>query len=460
MKTLYIECKMGAAGDMLTGALLELLPEEERKTAVATLENLGIDGVKFSTEKILKCGIQGTCVHVTVNGEEEGDHHHDHHHHDHDHHHEGHEHHHHHETFDHSHEHHHDEHEHHHHDDHDTHGHEVQEHHHHHGPHAHHKLSDISNTIASLRVSDKVKRDAVAVYNLIAQAESHAHGVEVDQIHFHEVGNKDAIMDVTAVCYLMDLMGAEKIIASQINVGSGTVHCAHGIMPVPAPATEFILRGIPYYQGEIKSELCTPTGAALLKYFAEDFCSQPPMKIQGVGIGCGKKDFEQANCVRIFLGETCDKNLKDHILQLEANVDDMTAEEIGFALDRLFEAGALEAFTSPVYMKKNRPGTMITVICAEEKKDGILETFFRHTTTIGIREKKCSRYVLKRELTEVETPMGTVHKKISEGYGSRIAKIEYDDLAKIAMEKNMSLREVRRIIEKSNQDQADDRNRK
>lgn len=429
MKTLYIECKMGAAGDMLTGALLELLSEEDRKIALKTLENLGIEGVEFSTEKMLKCGIQGTHVHVKVNGEEEGEHHH------HEHEHEQEEHHH-----EHMHEHHHEEHHHH---DHD-HEHEEHSHHHH---HEHHKLSDISEVIGKLNVSEKVKKDAIAVYNLIAQAESHAHGVEVDQIHFHEVGNKDAIMDVTAVCYLMDLIKADKILVSPVHVGSGSVHCAHGVMPVPAPATEFLLRDIPYYQGEIKSELCTPTGAALLKYFGQEFCSQPVMKVEKVGIGCGKKDFEAANCVRVFMGETGGSAEKDQIIQLDANVDDMTAEELGFAMERLFDAGAREVFTSSVYMKKNRPGTMITVICSEDKKDDILAAFFKHTTTIGIRQKICDRYILKREISEVETSIGTVRVKKSEGYGSSVTKYEYDDIAKIALENNMSLREVRGIIE-------------
>lgn len=420
MKTLYIECKMGAAGDMLTAALLELLPEEERFAAVKTLQSLGLEGVEFSTEQVIKCGIKGTHVHVSVNGQEEESH--DHHHeHNHEHLHE--------EHHPHEHEHHHE---------------EVSHSHH----HEHHSMNDIHEVINHLKVSDTVKNDAVAVYNLIAEAESHAHGVPVEQIHFHEVGNKDAIVDVTAVCYLMNLIGAEKIVASPVHVGSGSVRCAHGIMPVPAPATEYLLRGIPYYQGEIKSELCTPTGAALLRYFVQDFGPQPMMKIEQVGIGCGKKDFDAANCVRIFMGQTVDSSLKDNIIQLEANIDDMTAEEIGFAMERLFDAGAREVFTFSVYMKKNRPGTMITVICTEDKKEEIVKTFFKHTTTIGIRQKLCERYILKREIEVCKTAFGDVRKKTSSGYESSKTKFEYDDLAKIAQEKGMSLKEVRDLIEK------------
>lgn len=441
MKTLYIECKMGAAGDMLTAALLELLPEEKRIEALNVLQNIGLEGVEFSLEKMIKCGIQGTHVHVHVNGQEEEsiDAHHEDHHHDHE------EHHHHHhdeESHEHSHNH---THEHHYHEIEHEEQHEHSHEHHHH--HEHHKMADVVAIVNQLKVPEVVKKDAIAVYNLIAEAESHAHGVEVDQIHFHEVGNKDAIMDVTAVCYLMHEIGAEKIIASPIHVGSGQVHCAHGIMPVPAPATEYLLRGIPYYQGEIKSELCTPTGAALLKYFARDFGPQPMMKIENVGIGCGKKDFESANCVRAFLGETVTVDNEDKIIQLDANIDDMTAEEIGFAMDRLFDAGAREVFSSSVYMKKNRPGILITVICSEDKKDDILQAFFKHTTTIGIRQKVCDRYILKREMSVVKTAIGDVRKKSSSGYGSSKSKLEYDDLAKIALEKKLSLREVRKIVE-------------
>lgn len=426
MKTLYIECKMGAAGDMLTAALLELLPEEKRAEAINTLQNIGLDGVEFHTEKMTKCGIQGTHVHVHVNGveEESHDHHHEHHHHE--------EH-----THEHSHEHSH-EHEHHHHE------HENHEEHH----HEHHSLSDISDSITNLLISDAVKKDVIAVYSLIAQAESNAHGVKVEEIHFHEVGNKDAIMDITAVCYLMNLIGAEKILASPVHVGSGSVHCAHGIMPVPAPATEYLLRGIPYYQGDIKGELCTPTGAALLKYFAQDFGPQPMMKISQVGIGCGKKDFAAANCVRIFMGETVDSLLEDKVYQLDTNVDDMTGEDIGFAMDRLFEAGAYEVFTTAVNMKKNRPGTLITVIVSAEKKDAVIKAFFKHTTTIGIRQKTYDRNILERNITVVRTPLGDIRKKESSGYGVSKAKLEFDDLAKIAIQKGLSLAEVRAMAQK------------
>lgn len=436
MKTLYIECKMGAAGDMLTAALLELVPEYRLREVITKLQNIGLEGVDFSIEKTVKCGILGTHVSVKVNDQEEesldveyinendeekddavdelalpvqdfidpvvSDELHHQHHHD-----------------------------------------SENEH-----EHEHHSLEEVSEIISKLRVSDAVKKDALAVYKLIARAESHVHGVEVSQIHFHEVGEKDAIMDVTAVCYLMNFIGAERIVASPVHVGSGNVRCAHGILPVPAPATEYLLRGIPYYQGDIKSELCTPTGAALLKYFAKEFGPMPEMNIEQTGVGCGNKDFETANCVRIFMGESEGRTYEDRILELDANVDDMTAEEIGFAMDRLFDAGAREVFTSSVYMKKNRPGTLITVICTEDKKDEILETFFKYTTTIGIRQKVCERYILKRETEVLKTEFGDIRKKTSSGYECNRSKLEYDDVAKIALEKGISLREARELIEK------------
>ena len=308
-----------------------------------------------------------------------------------------------------------------------------------------------------------VKMDAVAVYKLIAEAESNAHGMPVEEVHFHEVGTKDAIMDVVAVCLLMHEIDADKILASPIHVGSGQVRCAHGIMPVPAPATEYLLRGIPSYQGNIKGELCTPTGAALLKHFVTKFGPRPMMNVDNVGIGCGMKDFEAANCVRAFLGELykeeapenkeakVNKETKedtDTVFELNANVDDMTAEEIGFACERLFDAGAREVFTQSVYMKKNRPGILVTVICDKASKEAVIEAFFKHTTTIGIREKECNRYILSRSFEKVSTDFGTVTTKTSFGYGSKKTKVEYDDAARIAVEQGITLREARESIRK------------
>ncbi len=296
VKTLYIDCSMGAAGDMLTAALLEILPEEEQNAFIEKMNKLGIPGVEVQKTTVAKCGINGTHVKVLVNGEEEGEimHHHEH---DHSHNH-----------GEHVHNHHHDEAcegEHHEHHEHHEHEHSHEHSHDHAHSHSHHGMADIEHVVRDhLDIPENVKNDVMAVYGLIANAESVAHGKPIDQIHFHEVGTMDAVADITAVCLLIDMIKPEKIVASPVYVGSGTVRCAHGTLPVPAPATAYILRGVPIYGGKIKSELCTPTGAALLKHFASSFGDMPVIKVEKIGYGMGYKDFEQANCVRIFLGET------------------------------------------------------------------------------------------------------------------------------------------------------------
>lgn len=402
MRILYLDCGMGAAGDMLTAALLELLPDAE--AFLEELNALGIPGVHFHKETSVKCGITGTHITVTVNGEEEEIHHHHHHSHEHNH-----------------------------------------SHHHSHA-HSHSGLHDIEHIVyGHLPLSKKVQDDIMAVYRLIADAESHVHGVPVTEIHFHEVGTMDAIADVTAVCMLMDRLSPDEVVVSPVHVGSGQVRCAHGILPVPAPATAHILKGIPIYSGTVQGELCTPTGAALLKHFATRFGAMPVMQTKAIGYGMGKKDFEAANCVRAMLGETDDK--KDAVVELACNVDDMTGEAIGFAMERLFETGAVDVYTIPIGMKKNRPGILIHVMCHESKKEAVLQTLFRHTTTIGIREYGLHRYILDRRIEAVETAYGTVRQKHTSGYGTERTKYEFDDLARIAKEQKLSLPEVLALLQ-------------
>ena len=313
--------------------------------------------------------------------------------------------------------------------------------------HTHHRrgMHEIEHIIGDLKLSPKVRADVLAVYELIAEAESHAHGVPVTDIHFNEVGTMDAIADIAAVCFLMEKLAPKQVIVSPVHVGSGHIRCAHGILPVPAPATAYILRDVPIYGGEIKGELCTPTGAALLKHFATSFGDMPVMKTESIGYGMGKKHFEAANCVRALLGETTDKC--DQVFELNCNVDDMTAEEIGFAMDRLFDAGALDVFTVPIGMKKSRPGTLIRMLCREQDKQTVVKAAFKYTTTIGIREVVCNRYVLERSTTALQTPYGEVRRKDSVGYGENRSKYEYDDLTRIAKEKDVSIAEAVRLIE-------------
>lgn len=391
MRVLYLDCSMGAAGDMLTAALLELF--ENTDAVLQELNALGIPGIRYIAESSTKCGIRGTHLRVLVSGEEEEEGHH------------------------------------HHHDD----------HHHHHHSH----LSDIAHIISHLPITDTVKNHVLDIYSTIAEAESHVHGVPVEQIHFHEVGTMDAIADITAVCYLMDKLSVSAVHASPVHVGSGQVKCAHGILPVPAPATAYILQGVPTYGGSVRSELCTPTGAAILKHFVTSFGDMPVMETSAIGYGMGKKDFPAANCVRAMLGNTADRT--DNILQLCCNLDDMTGEAIGFATTRLLEAGALDVFTTAIGMKKNRPGVLLTVLCRLEDRETMLRQMFRHTTTLGIRESTHHRYVLTRRTQQIDTPYGPVTQKISEGYGTEHRKLEYEDLAKIAREQDIPLLDLQTV---------------
>lgn len=395
MRILYLDCGMGAAGDMLTAALLELFPEPDKM--VAKLNALGVPGVTYVREATQKCGITGTHMHVYVGGTEEG-----------------------------------------------------AQPHTHHGDHAHHhsSMEQLDHWIAHVQASDAVKANIHAVYDRIAQAESAVHGVTMDEIHFHEVGSLDALADVTAVCYLMEQLGNPTVYASPVHVGSGHVSCAHGILPVPAPATAEILRGIPIYGGQIQGELCTPTGAALLKQFVTSFGDMPVMAPIAIGYGMGKKDFAIANCVRAVLGSSGSEG-EDTIVELSCNLDDMTGEDIGFAMEQLLAAGAADVFTSPISMKKNRPGCLLTVLCQENRREEMVALLFRHTTTLGIRETSHRRYILTRRTETAQTPYGSVRCKISEGHGSRRCKPEYDDLAEIARIHGLPLSEIRReVLEK------------
>ena len=344
MKTLYLECAMGAAGDMLMAALYELL--DDREGFLRTMNSLGLPGVEVRAEPSSTAGIAGTHMRVLIRGEEEGEPQGHAHSHGHDH---GHEH-----------------------------GHDHEHGHSH--SHAHAGPGEIAAQIDALPLPEEVRRRARAVYGRIAQAEAKAHGCPVGDVHFHEVGALDAVADVTGVCYAMYLLGADTICASPVHVGSGTVRCAHGVMPVPAPATAFLLEGVPIYGGTVRGELCTPTGAALLREFASSFGPMPAMVPEKTGVGVGMKQFEQANCVRAFLGEAfaspkpasaaaassagsaaqgtsggalCSpaSEANGEICELVCNLDDMTPEALAFASTRLLELGALDVYLTPGTMK-------------------------------------------------------------------------------------------------------------
>lgn len=291
-------------------------------------------------------------------------------------------------------------------------------------------MSDIENIINGLNVSDKVKGDALAVYGLIAEAESKAHGKPITDIHFHEVGTMDAVADIVGVCYLLEQIAPAKIIVSPLATGFGSVRCAHGILPVPAPATASIIEGIPTYSGDVEGELLTPTGAALLKHFADCFGTRPVMAIEKTGYGMGRKVFAKANMLRTFIGEA--DNESDKVVEMKFNVDDMTGEEIGYATGVLMDNGALDVFTTSVYMKKNRPGILFTVLVKLEDKEKFAKLIFENTTTIGIRFNEMERFKLARREEKVMTRFGEVSFKVSEGFGVTKTKPEYDDVKGIA----------------------------
>ncbi len=388
MKTLYLDCGMGAAGDMLAAALLELLPDPEEM--LKRLNALGLPGVVFRREEAVKNGISGTHLRVLIDGGEEGG--------------------------------------------------EPPAH-----EHRHSGLNGIGHLVSDLEIPVPVRENVLAVFRLLAEAESKVHGKPVDEIHFHEVGTVDAVADITAVCLLLHELGPEEITASPVHVGCGQVRCAHGLLPVPAPATAELLKGVPIYGGRIEGELCTPTGAALLKHFVSRFGDMPVMAVERIGYGMGKKDFPQANCVRALFGQSGEK--RDRVCVLSCNVDDMSAEEIAFATERLLAAGARDVWTQPLGMKKNRPGTMICVLCDPDESDRLAAELFRYTTTLGIRKEETERYVLSRSEAVRDTKYGQVRSKHSQGYGVVREKLEYEDLARLAGERGVSIREIRRELE-------------
>ena len=382
MKTLYLECTMGAAGDMLTAALLEIVPD--RAAALARINALGIPGVHVHADLAVQCGLAGTRVDVHIHGHVEEEHHH--HHHDHG--------------------------------DHD------------HAHHQHHHASraDVAAQIAALNASDAVKAHVQAVYDLIADAESKAHGRPVSEIHFHEVGMADALSDIASVALLLEMLGPDRVVASRPEVGGGFVQCAHGTLPVPAPATANILTSVPYTSGAADCELLTPTGAALLVHFADAFGPMPPLAVARTGLGLGHREVPgRLNGVRAFIGEEAAVSAggpNGRVVELRANIDDMTGEDLAFACDRLRAVGALDVSLAPLAMKKGRPGHLLIVLAPPEQADALAAAILRETSTFGVRRVDCARYELAREIRP-----GDIRVKVGRGYGVEKSKPEFADRA-------------------------------
>ena len=420
MNILYLDCGMGAAGDMLMGALLGLHPDPQG--FLSQLNGLGIPHTRAAVEQVERCGIAGLHVRVSVGGQEEAqdaapahDHPHPH-----------------------------------------DHGHgdapgPAGEHAH--GPdghshtHAHRSLGDIEALIRGLPLPPAVQADALAVYGRIARAEAQVHGRPVDLVHFHEVGALDAVMDILGVCLLLHELKPDRILASPLRTGYGQVRCAHGVLPVPAPATALLLEGIPVFAGDIPGEMCTPTGAALLGHFVEEFCPLPPMVLERSGYGAGTKELPAANLVRALWGRSQEGG-RDEIRALSCNLDDMSGETLAFARDALLDAGALDVFFTPIYMKKGRPGYMLTCLCTPAQEAAMAALLLRHTSTLGVRVQPAGRYVLARQEETVQTSLGPLQWKRAWGYGIEKHKFEYEDLARLARDQGLPLEELRARLEK------------
>lgn len=384
MRTLYLSGTMGVSGNMLLGALLDLL--EDQEASLASLNALGIPGVSYHRRR-MESPAGGNLVTVTVHGHDEDE-----------------------------------------------------PHDHHHGS----GLREILATIRGLPAPATVLEKAEKVYRAIAEAEAKVHGTVPSEVHFHEVGSLDAVADVVGVCWLLDRLRPEKVLASPVHVGSGTVRCAHGTLPVPAPATEELLRGIPWYTGDIASELCTPTGAALLREIVCSFGTMPPMQVERIGRGYGTKKFDRPNCLQAYLGEAEEET----VYEVCCNVDDMTGEEIAFARGRIEESGILDMTVLPAMMKKNRPGFLIQCLCREVQLPKTVELLLRHTTTGGVRYAPWKRTVLETSFETVETPYGTVRKKRYRGYGADKTKAEFEDTAAAAEKAGVPFRKVLESLEK------------
>jgi len=472
-KIAYFDPFSGASGDMILGALVDAgLP---LATLERELDKLGVGGYTLSAEKVVRNTIGGTKVNVTLHNHthdhdhahsDEHNHSHDHahphehtHSHDHDHDHDhGHDHSHEHtHTHDHAHEHTHDHQHDHDHDHGHDHGHDhahphTHDHTHEHDhaddhDHVHRGLPDILHIIGHADLPEADKERASAVFQRLAEAEAHVHRCPVDEIHFHEVGAVDAIVDIVGAVVGLRLLGVERVVSGPLRTGSGFVDCAHGRLPLPAPATAKLLEGVPSVGTTIEGELTTPTGAALVSTLAEAFGPRPPMTVASVGCGAGTAEREALpNLLRCFIGETIDAESSDEadqVVMLEANLDDLSPEIAGHVVERLFDAGVLDAFLTPIYMKKNRPAFLLTVLVEPVAAAATEELLLTETSTFGVRRTLASRRKLRRDWAEVETPHGTVHIKL--GYlGDRLvhAAPEFEDCRAVANRKGLPLKQV------------------
>ena len=411
MKTLYFDCSSGISGNMVLGALTEIIGDEQY--LIEELKKLNTDGYKIEISKKVKNGITGTYVDVIVDGKDEyGHEHHIHeHHHEHEHEHE------------------------------DAHEHE----HHHH--HEHRNLNDINKIISESTLDEKTKELAKRIFTRVAKAESKVHDKPLEEVHFHEVGAIDSIVDIVGTAILINKINPDKIISSIVNDGYGFIECAHGKMSVPVPATSeiFANRGVKFRQIDIDTELVTPTGAAIIAELAEEFTTLPAMETKKIGWGAGYKDLDIPNILKVYYGEMQEKN--ENFVVMETNIDDCSGEVLGYTSEILFQNGALDVFFTPIFMKKNRPAYRLTVACKKEDMFRLQNIIFRETTTIGIRYRFEARTELGREIIEIDTKYGKLKAKKVVNNGEEYIYPEYESMKKLAKESNIPIKELYKIDE-------------
>ncbi|NLD48148.1 MAG: nickel pincer cofactor biosynthesis protein LarC [Clostridiaceae bacterium] len=397
MKVLYLDCFSGISGDMMLGALLDLGIDQDKFRS--ELEKLKLPGFQINIDKKMISGIAVTDVEVVVH-----EHNHNHNH---------------------------------------GNGHHHEDDHHHH--HCARNINDIERLIDDSGLSVNVKDFSKRVFEEIAKAEARVHNMDIGQVHFHEVGAVDSIVDIVGVAICLDLLGADRVYCSALHDGNGFIECQHGKLPVPVPAVMEMLKksGIPYITEDINTELVTPTGMGLVKCLSAGFGVMPPMTVDMVGYGAGKRETGRFNALRCVMGELLQGEGKDgEILVLETNIDDMNPEILGYVMERLFENGALDVFYSPVYMKKNRPGIMLTVLSEKDNEDNLTGIIMEETSTLGVRKFVSKRHILGREFKKVNTRYGEVRVKVAgEGAFGKAAP-EYEDCVELAKKNGVPLRKI------------------
>jgi uncharacterized protein (TIGR00299 family) protein len=434
LRILYFDCFSGASGDMILGALIDAgVPLESVRGA---LGSLAIERDVVWTERVTRAGLSATKF--CVRGEDAPDHAHDHRGHDHDH------------------------------DHHHDHGDEQEQNersetvHHHHGPHR--TLAEIQALIDGSALTANGKSRAKALFQRLGEAEAAVHGISVDRVHLHEVGALDSIIDIVGAVHALEAIGADRVIASPLNVGGGTLRAAHGLYPVPAPATARLLQGAPVYSGTQAVELVTPTGALIVTSYAESFGGITPMRLDKVGYGAGSRDLpDTPNVLRVLVGEAdagsavrASQPPAQSVAVVEAEIDDMNPQIFGVLMDRLLADGALDVFYTPIQMKKNRPGTLLTVISTPDARERLTSIVFRESTTIGVRYREVSREVLEREVITVDTALGPVRFKVARRDGKVLnAAPEFDDCVRIARERDLPLKDVQAAATKAFLDRDD-----